>query len=152
MNAFSKTIIFGVIAVGIYSCSSSGNRGSDANVIMQEDIKFCQYSVKKGFFTALLKYSDKNIMQLNDGQFPIIGRKDLVKSFENRSGTKDLLWAPVYGEVAESGELGFTWGNWHFTNQDTTVYGKYFTVWKKQGDGTWKVLLDGGNSTPAPGS
>ena len=27
----------------------------------------------------------------------------------------------------------------------------YFTVWKKQGDGSWKVKLDGGNNTPKPG-
>ncbi len=32
----------------------------------------------------------------------------------------------------------------------TTTYGNYVTVWKRQPDGKWKYVLDGGNTTPAP--
>ncbi len=134
----------------ICSCSSSKNNTGDANEIIQADKQFCQYSVKEGFFKAFLRYADNNIVKLGDEQFPVIGKKEMAKVFGDRSGTKDLIWTPVEGEVAESGDLGYTWGNWHLTNKDTTYYGNYFTVWKKQPDGTWKVRLDGGNSTPPP--
>jgi ketosteroid isomerase-like protein len=33
-----------------------------------------------------------------------------------------------------------------------TDYGKYATLWKKQKDGSWKVVMDMGNSSPAPKS
>ena len=29
-------------------------------------------------------------------------------------------------------------------------YGKYTSIWKKQADGSWKVVLDMGNASPAP--
>jgi hypothetical protein len=29
-------------------------------------------------------------------------------------------------------------------------YGNYMSVWKKQDDGSWKFVLDGGNTTPPP--
>ena len=31
-------------------------------------------------------------------------------------------------------------------------YGKYVTIWKKQADGSWKVAMDTGNSSPEPGT
>jgi len=33
---------------------------------------------------------------------------------------------------------------------DTTVYGNYFTVWKKQSDENWKMLLDADNGALSP--
>ncbi|MEO8664671.1 MAG: DUF4440 domain-containing protein [Ignavibacteria bacterium] len=150
MDSLFKSLMLCLFIAGIYSCSGSENKTTDADVIMQEDIKFCKYSIKEGFFNAFLKFADAGIIKFSEGQHPVVGIKDLAKAYDNRPGTKDLIWEPVMGEVAESGDLGFTWGKWHFTNKDTTLYGNYFTVWKRQSDGSWKVLLDGGNSTPAP--
>jgi ketosteroid isomerase-like protein len=31
-----------------------------------------------------------------------------------------------------------------------TFYGKYTSIWNKQKDGSWKVVVDMGNSSPAP--
>ncbi len=141
---FMLTIFFG--------CSSSSNKlnESDTSAIMKADIDFCEYSKKEGFYKAFLKYADEGIIKLSDGSYPMVGKKEVEKLYGDKSGTKELIWAPVYGEVAQSGELGYTWGQWHFTDRDTTYYGKYFTVWKKQENGSWKVALDGGNSTPPP--
>lgn len=150
MNSFGKIFFSTFLFATLSSCTGSNNNVNDTESIMNEDKKFCQYSVREGFFKAILKYADENIVKLAEEQHPIVGKKDLAKVFGERIGTKDLIWDPVNGEVAESGELGYTWGNWHLTNKDTTYYGNYFTVWKKQPDGKWKVLLDGGNSTPPP--
>ena len=51
--------------------------------------------------------------------------------------------------------LGYTYGNYIFKHKDKagkliTDYGKYTSIWKKQRDGSWKVVLDMGNSSPAP--
>jgi ketosteroid isomerase-like protein len=57
--------------------------------------------------------------------------------------------------MASCGDLGYTFGLYTFRSKKadgkmTTTYGKYTTIWKKQKDGTWKVLLDMGNLVPAP--
>jgi len=66
-----------------------------------------------------------------------------------------LTWTPVKAEMSKSGDLGFTYGNYVFTakNKDGKLvagYGKYTSIWKKQEDGQWKVLVDMGNDSPDP--
>ena len=66
-----------------------------------------------------------------------------------------LTWAPVKAEMAASGDLGYTYGNYQLKSKDkegklVTRYGKYASIWKKQKDGSWKVMLDMGNSSPGP--
>ena len=56
---------------------------------------------------------------------------------------------------AEASEnIGYTFGWWKYytkkkSGSDTVYQGVYITVWKKQKDGTWKYVIDGGNDTPA---
>jgi ketosteroid isomerase-like protein len=63
-----------------------------------------------------------------------------------------IEWEPVYGDVAESGDLGYLTGPSVYTDRSPqkrpTTYGCYFSVWQKQKDGTWKVVMDVGISTP----
>jgi ketosteroid isomerase-like protein len=66
-----------------------------------------------------------------------------------------LNWRPVYADAAESGDLGFTVGEYVFTGRGATGtvvqrFGKYLTIWKKQPDGEWRFVVDGGNTSPTP--
>jgi ketosteroid isomerase-like protein len=67
-----------------------------------------------------------------------------------------LQWEPQAGDVAASGDLGYTTGpsiRTDNTEKDKPKrYGQFFSVWKKQKDGTWKVAVDIGTSTPTPAS
>jgi ketosteroid isomerase-like protein len=65
-----------------------------------------------------------------------------------RADNKNRLeWAPAVAEVAASGDLGYTSGPWRYTvkgDDKPSAFGHYLTVWKKQADGHWKVLVDHG--------
>lgn len=145
---------FILITIIMTSCSSSDNvsKKNSLKEIMKEDIAFSDYASRNGFFNAFMKFAADDIVKLGEGHFPIIGKAALERSFEGRPGTKNLTWYPVAGEMAESGDIGFTWGNWKLQKGDSTFYGNYYTFWRKEKDGKWKVTLDGGNSTPAPGN
>lgn len=64
-----------------------------------------------------------------------------------------LNWAPVYGDIAQAGDLG--WNTGPTVIEDTSPdkkparHGMFFSVWKKQTDGSWRVALDLGADTPA---
>ncbi|MDB4961102.1 MAG: hypothetical protein JWP01_1101 [Myxococcales bacterium] len=61
-----------------------------------------------------------------------------------------LAWAPIASGVA--GSIGFTVGKATFTGK-TAADGwrsTYVTIWRKQADGTWKVLFDTGRAVNAP--
>jgi len=118
--------------------------------ILQADMDMSDRAVKDGFNKALLSFADDSLVKLDDDRLPIIGKKALEASTEGKEGTKGISWKPLKAEAAQSGELGYTFGNWKFVTTDTTYYGNYFTVWKKQADGEWRWSLDGGNNTPAP--
>lgn len=65
-----------------------------------------------------------------------------------------LSWWPSYAYVSRSGDLGYTTGPWEYRGKgpgDKQVgYGNFITLWKKQADGAWKVVVDLGISNPRP--
>ncbi len=59
-----------------------------------------------------------------------------------------IEWWPVFAGVSMSGDLGFTTGP---AAQDGNRYGHYFTVWKRQPDGRWLWVYDGGTGADPAG-
>ncbi len=58
-------------------------------------------------------------------------------------GNRNLFWWPAFAGIARSGDLGFTTGPVSF-DEARTPRGHYFTVWRRQADGSWKWIYDGG--------
>lgn len=146
-----KTILI-IAAIFIAGCKGEKVESPDLlkEQIIQVDRAMSDMASTAGFNNSILAYADSGIVKLNDGQFPIIGKEVFAASFDKDKDVKTISWSPLHAEVAMSGELGYSWGNWKFMAKDTAYYGNYFTVWKKQSDGNWKVALDGGNNTPNP--
>ncbi len=121
-----------------------------AQEIIKADIDMSDLAVKGGFHYALLQFADDSIVKPQEGEFPVIGKASLEKYWSSKPETKDITWKPYKAEAARSGDLGYTLGNWKMITKDSTYYGNYYTFWKRQADGTWKFVVDGGNSTPSP--
>jgi ketosteroid isomerase-like protein len=80
-----------------------------------------------------------------DGQ---LGQADIVSAPETLAaadgpGGRLLYWQPAYAGIARSGDLGFTTGPFS-VDETRTPRGQYFTVWRRQPDGSWKWIWDGG--------
>lgn len=73
------------------------------------------------------------------------GLRVLWERFFSMPGYK-LTWTLEGVEVAASGDLAYSFGPWQETRVRNgglrTGTGYYLAVWKKQPDGTWKVLVD----------
>lgn len=65
-----------------------------------------------------------------------------------------LNWEPVWADVSAAGDLGYTTGPYTVTDNSPekrpTRHGYYFSIWKKQPDGNWKVAVDLGTQNPTP--
>ena len=76
------------------------------------------------------------------------GPVDAQRLWEGRKPNKNRLeWAPEVAEIAASGELGYTSGPWRLTAEGEdhpSAFGHFFTIWRKDADGRWKVLVDHG--------
>ena len=68
-----------------------------------------------------------------------------------------VSWQANFADVSSSGDLGYSVGTFEFTadgpnGRPMTRTGTYGTVWRKQTDGQWKVVLDVPNfDSPADG-
>jgi ketosteroid isomerase-like protein len=63
-----------------------------------------------------------------------------------------LRWEPISGDIAKSGDLGYTYGistakTLDKDGKEQIHIGKYVTIWKKQSDGSWKAVLDIGTGS-----
>jgi ketosteroid isomerase-like protein len=59
---------------------------------------------------------------------------------------KELVWEPIADGFPPAGDLGFSVGEAYILNAGKKVwFGAYVTIWKKQPDGTWRVLFDTGD-------
>jgi ketosteroid isomerase-like protein len=84
---------------------------------------------------------------------PLLEGKSAVLEFYKPYGNNPnfkLTWKPIHAEVSKEGDLGFTYGHYQATTIDdegtpVTRVGKYVTIWRREYDGGWKVVLDGGS-------
>jgi hypothetical protein len=63
----------------------------------------------------------------------------------------ELLWEPFTGQVSGDGSLGWLTGGYAVlssTSRDLLGQGAYFSVWRRQSNGTWRVWLDEGIALP----
>jgi ketosteroid isomerase-like protein len=116
-------------------------------VLLDADRAFSKMSEEKGMKTAFMDYIDSNGVLLRPGYLPIVGADavDFLSQLPENEYT--MKWEPAGGDIAKSGEMGYTYGTFKITpnTKDTVVYGTYVSVWKKQADGSWKLVLDSGN-------
>jgi len=63
---------------------------------------------------------------------------------------RQLLWEPRWGAISGAGDLGWLTGPYRMKDAkgaDPDRHGAYFSVWRRQPDGTYKVRLDIGIAT-----
>jgi ketosteroid isomerase-like protein len=113
----------------------------------QKEREFSQTAGVKGIKNAFLDYFDDNSVSF----FPrsVNGKQAMAAESESPAS---LIWSPSFVEISASGDFGFTTGPSEYRAggiADSSVYcGHFVSVWEKNGDGEWKVVLDVGSSYP----
>jgi uncharacterized protein (TIGR02246 family) len=103
-----------------------------------------------------MSFYAEDAVELPAGDAALQGKENIRKTMDFLNDKNNrLTWTPVRVDVAASGDLAYSYGVYEFHSKDkdgkpTVAYGKYTTVWKKQTDGRWKVVLDMGNESPKP--
>jgi ketosteroid isomerase-like protein len=73
-------------------------------------------------------------------------------SKERKAAPVVLKWEPEFMDIADSRDFGISTGPWeaqeYRPNTAPLSTGYFLTVWKKQSNGAWKVILDAGSTIP----
>jgi ketosteroid isomerase-like protein len=143
-----------VLATTIYFRPVSAHPKDGPEILKQMEADFMKAAAEKGS-VGYMSYYAADAVELPNGTDAIKGKDSIAKTmgFLDQSGNK-LEWTPEFADMSSSGDLGYTYGTYAFTSKDKdkdgkpiTDRGKYTSIWKKQKDGTWKVVLDMGNSS-----
>jgi len=155
MNTFLAFIIFLIPLCGVAQQSEESRIQKLKDEVLKTDIAFNKMCQTEGFSKAFIEFAAADVILMRQNQFPIVGFDALKDRFSKLTSQPKLSWYPRKADASASGDLGYTFGNWELVSKtasgsDTTSYGVYITVWKKQINGKWKYVFDGGNDTPKP--
>lgn len=143
-----------LLLAGLAACGDAppDRSAAAAREIMQADSDFAWLAERETVTYAFRQYLADGAVMLPDGSGPLRG-EELEAALETMD--YNLEWAPEEAWAATSGDFGVTWGYWTLRAIDlegnpVVKHGKYSSVWKKNEEGEWKVLMDMGNRGPEP--
>ena len=133
----------------LYACTNKADKAADylkLEMISAENA-YSALGQKIGAKKALMQFIDSNGVLLRPNSFPLLCADAVDFISQSNDSAYTIVWKPRGGTVAASGDLGYTYGVYAITpkNKDKILYGSYVNIWKKQVDGSWKILLNSGN-------
>jgi len=101
--------------------------------------------------SSLLTYFAGDVRLYREDYLPYITKSAATRRLGETPGTMTSNQLAV--RVSASADLGYSYGTAEFKPRDASKqveYGNYVRIWKKQTDGSWKIVLDLLSSAPKP--
>lgn len=150
-----------LILLASCTASSGGTPGADTigvaalrDSVMQADRDFAT-AFRSRRVEGWVSWFDTAGVQVDPGGTLPRGHDEIraymTKAFDDTAAV--LAWRPTMAELSNDGSMGYTIGEYDFyvrgrDSARTASSGQYLTVWRRQADGSWKVLADIGSPRP----
>jgi ketosteroid isomerase-like protein len=155
LPSFAVAVLITIAVLPNTHSYASATAKADADTLRQLEADFMKAAAERGSQGYMAFYAD-DAAELPNGEDMLQGKENIAKTMGFLDDKNNhLTWTPVHADMAASGDLGYTYGTYEFRSKDkdgkpTVEHGKYASIWKKQKDGSWKVVMDMGNSSPSP--
>jgi len=117
--------------------------------MVETERAFAARALVVGWKQAFLEYFADDAVGFQAGAVGLA--KDQIGKAPDPPKDSALLWEPRYGDVSGSGELGYLTGpSISRAPGRPDRHQTYASVWKRQRDGSFRVVLDIGVQTPKP--
>ena len=120
--------------------------------MIETERAFAARALVIGWKQAFLEYFSSDALGFDQGQVGL-AREQISKNPDPPPDLQ-LIWEPRFGDIAGSGDLGFLTGPVRNVRASRDGgkprYSNYTSVWKRQRDGSFKVVMDVGINTPGP--
>jgi ketosteroid isomerase-like protein len=116
-------------------------QSSGKDELMRSDEALASAWRTKPVAETLTAYFAPDIRLLRNDHQPTNDMDSIKAVIRNGSATYD--WKPMYGSVADSGDLGYTYGAYAFKDKEgKSNKGFYVRIWKRQPSKEWKIVVD----------
>jgi ketosteroid isomerase-like protein len=140
-----------VIVLAMEGCASMSN-GSARDALADAERAFAKDGIERGIRDSFIAHFAPDGVVFEPAPVRV---RDV---WPTRAGPADPLalrleWRPELVDVARAGDLGISTGPFRLvdtTGRAPPREGAFFSVWQRQGDGTWKVWLDMGAGNTGP--
>lgn len=137
-----KHYIATVVALLAASGAPAFARAAYISPVVEAERAFARMARDESVNAAFLRYAAPDGIVFQPG--PINARQALAARPIPRI---HLDWWPVYAGIAASADLGFTTGPYSLGEGERKGHGWYFTIWRRQADGSWRWVIDHGPPT-----
>lgn len=134
-----------ILAAALAACTQPAGTAPDASPVIAAERAFAGAASQGGWVEAFEAYSADDALII--AAQPISAHQSLAGIDPANRGDTSLTWAPEFAGISRGGDIGFTTGPY---NGGGAAFGQYFTVWRRQADGSWKWIYDGGTNQTAP--
>ena len=118
--------------------------------MIETERAFAARALVIGWKQAFIEYFAPDALGFDQGQVGL-ARDQLAKAPDPPPDLQ-LIWEPRFGDISGSGDLGYLTGPVRNvrTSRDggKPRYSNYTSIWKRQRDGSFKVVMDVGVNTP----
>lgn len=147
--AFALSLVAAILTASLFA-----QRGDDVpdalSMMLHTERAFAARALTVGWKSAFFEYFADDAIGFQ-GTTAGFAKEQIRRRPDPPSGER-LVWEPRYGDIAASGELGYLTGPVQTTvptrGGDRTRHSLYASIWKRQRDGSFKVMLDVGVPTP----
>ncbi|MGA9388980.1 MAG: DUF4440 domain-containing protein [Candidatus Sulfotelmatobacter sp.] len=155
MKIFLLVLTVTLLAVVVEPRTHPFAKASDkatADTLRQLEGEFMKAAAERGSAGYMSYYAD-DAVEVPNGAAIITGKINIAKTMGFLDDKNNhLTWRPVGADISAGGDLGYTYGTFEFRaigkdGKPVVENGKYTSIWKKQRDGSWKVVLDMGNAS-----
>ena len=151
----NRRAVFLLFTAALGSICAGQTRTSNVSLtsLVESERAFAATSVKIGARPAFMMYFADDAVVFRP--HPVKYKAAMKNVPPPKSPTEATLeWEPIWADISRGGDLGYTTGPsvWtdHSPAKRPTYYGFYFSFWKKQPTGEWKVVFDVGTELPGP--
>ena len=137
-------------ATGVTSASpnpigQTATSADDNLALVRAERAFAQLNQERGQRQAWLAWFAEDGVMFEPG--PVNARKAMGEIKDSDAAPPGAFdWRPVIGLISRSGDLGFNAGPVRVGKGNPST-SSFFSIWKKQPDGNWRVLVDLGVPT-----
>ncbi len=143
-----KVLLGAIILISSVKLSLAQTAPADVNTVVEAEKNFGKLVERKGIKGGFLAVADPEGIVFKPNPVNII---EFYNNIDKQAGT--LTWQPNFARISVNGDLAFTAGPYVYQNgpSDTDkVNGDYVSIWRNDGKGGLKLLIDLGIQHPEP--